>query len=130
MTPTHDSTTAVDERGTTSEDRLPSDRSDAHAINGSRTPPTTADISVANLRLPPFWPADPQLWFAQVEAQFACRRITSQLSKFGCVVSSLSPEFAAEVRDLLLSPPAENPYSVLKAQLTKHTTLSEQRKLQ
>ena len=34
------------------------------------------------------------------------------------------------MRDLLLSPPAENPYSVLKAQLTKCTTLSEQRKLQ
>ena len=85
---------------------------------------------MVNLRLPPFWPADPELWFAQVEAQFACRRIISQRSKFDSIVSSLSPEFAAEVRDLLLSPPAENPYSMLKAQLTKRTTLSEQRKLQ
>ena len=96
-------------------------------------PPTTyasAEISAVNLRLPPFWPADPQLWFAQVEAQFACKRITSQRSRFDHVVSSLSPEFAAEVRDLLLSPPAENPYTVLKEQLTKRTTLSEQRKLQ
>jgi hypothetical protein len=91
-----------------------------------------ADISAVtvNLKLPPFWPADPELWFAQVEAQFACRRITSQRSKFDYVVSSLTPEFAAEVRDLLIRPPADNPYRLLKEQMTKRTTASEQRKLQ
>ena len=95
------------------------------------TTPTSGDISaVVTLKLPPFWPADPEVWFAQVEAQFACRRITSQRSRFDHVVSSLSPEFAAEVRDLLIRPPADNPYSALKEQLTKRTALSEQRKLQ
>jgi hypothetical protein len=91
-----------------------------------------ADISAVsvNLKLPPFWPADPELWFAQVEAQFACRRITSQKSKFDHVVGSLSPEFAVEVRDLLLKPPTDSPYTALKEQLTKRTTASEQRKLQ
>ncbi len=93
-------------------------------------PPATgsasADVAAVTLKLPPFWPADPEIWFAQVEAQFACRRITSQRSKFDQVVSSLSPEFAAEVRDLLLRPPADNPYSELKEQLTKRIALSEQ----
>ncbi len=60
----------------------------------------------------------------------ACRRITSQRSKFDHVVSSLAPEFAAEVRDLRIRPPADNPYSALKEQLTKRTALSGQRKLQ
>ena len=102
-----------------------------------RTPSTSArppasEISAVSvgLKLPPFWPADPHIWFAQVEAQFACRRITSQRSKFDHVVASLSPEFAAEVRDLLLHPPADDPYSVLKDQLTKRTSVSEQRRLQ
>ena len=101
------------------------------------TPPTSRtvhapDVSAVSvqLKLPPFWPADPELWFAQVEAQFACRRIVSQRSKFDYVVSSLSPEYAAEVRDLLIRPPTDDPYQTLKTQLTNRTTASEQRKLQ
>ena len=50
--------------------------------------------------------------------------------KFDYVVSSLSPEFVTEVRDLLLHPPEEIPYEVLKAELTKWTSASEQRRIQ
>ena len=35
-----------------------------------------------------------------------------------------------EIRDLLLRPPAENPYDALKAQLIQSTAASEQLKLQ
>ena len=49
---------------------------------------------------------------------------------FDHVIASLSPEFVAEVRDLILTPPAETPYDVLKAQLIKRTAASEQRRLQ
>ena len=62
--------------------------------------------------------------------QFTCRGITAQKTRFYHVISSLNPEFAIEVRDLLLKPPDDHPYDVLKAQLIKRTAATEQRKLQ
>ena len=87
-------------------------------------------VSAVQIKLPPFWPKDPTLWFAQIEAQFGTCGVTVSKTKFDHVVSCLDPEFATEVRDLLLNPPAEEPYETLKAQLTKRTSASEQRRLQ
>ena len=50
--------------------------------------------------------------------------------KFHHVLDNLSHEIATEVRNLLMNPPAENPYDVLKGTLVKRTTLSEQLWLQ
>ena len=90
-------------------------------------PPRVAAVSI---KLPAFWPSDPQLWFAQVQVQFSTRGITNQKTMFDNVIASLSPEVAAEIRDLILSPPVENPYDVLKEQLVKRTAASEQKRLQ
>ena len=79
-------------------------------------------VAAVRIKLQPFWP---KLWFAQIELQFATRRITTSQTKFDYVVLSLSPEFATKVRDLLLHPPTETPYEVLKTKLTKRTSASE-----
>jgi hypothetical protein len=47
-------------------------------------PPVIASSNI-NINLPPFWPADPAIWFTQVEAT---KKLTSQKSKFDFVVES------------------------------------------
>ena len=84
--------------------------------------PQLAAISV---KLPPFWPSDPQLWFAHVQAQFSTRKIMNQRTMFHYVIASLALEFAAEIRDLILTPPAETPYDILKETLIKRTAASD-----
>ena len=88
------------------------------------------NAAVANIKLPPYWPQDPLVWFAQVEAQFSTRRITKEDSKYSHVVSSLSPDIAQEVRDLLITKPTSQPYTALKAALVARTSETEQRRLQ
>ena len=96
------------------------------------TAETSSGVSTVslNIKLPPFWPSDPEVWFAQVDAHFTTRRVTSQKAKFDYVIASLTPAVATEVRDLILRPPSDHPYDTLREQLTRRTAASEQRKLQ
>ena len=86
----------------------------SNSVAQATPPPITSTVSI---KLHPYWSNDPALWFSQVEAQFTTRGITSELTKYAYVVGSLQPEVAQEVRDLLINPPAENPYAVLKPNL-------------
>ena len=65
-------------------------------------PPTLPTVIAISVKIPPFWPADPLLWFAQVEAQFNTWNVTNEW--FDYVVTSLTPEFSLEVRDLIHAP--------------------------
>ncbi len=116
MTPTRNSFAMVDTPST-------ADSSPPSTSN------TTSNVAIATnsvtIKIPPFWPFDPELWFAQVEAQFAIKQITVQNTKYSHVVAALSPEAATEVRDLILNPPETDPYNVLKKSLIERVSLSK-----
>ena len=56
-------------------------------------PPTLAAVVV---KLPPFWPADPEVWFTQIEAQFTTRGITVQKTCFDYVIKLLESRVCNE----------------------------------
>lgn len=98
--------------------------------SGDAAAAPSASLGHVTLRLPPFWAANPAVWFYQVESQFPLAGITSQLTKYRHVLSVLPQEIAAEVIDILSSPPAEAPYDTLKAAILDRTVASERARLQ
>lgn len=78
-----------------------------------------AAISSISLKLPPFWSTRPEVWFRQVEAQFATRHpaITADSTKFNHVVAALDNATAGEVEAIILSPPTHDKYEALKSAL-------------
>jgi hypothetical protein len=55
----------------------------------------------------------PAVWFAQAEAQFFLAAVSSEKTKFIHVISQLDHRYAAEVEDIITSPPERNPYTTL-----------------
>jgi hypothetical protein len=81
------------------------------------------------VRLPPFWPDRPGLWFAQAEAQFNLAAISDEKAKFNYVISQLEFRHAAEVEDIITSPPADEPYTTLKTELVRRLSSSRDQRV-
>ena len=80
------------------------------------------------VRLPPFWPDRPAVWFAQAEAQFQLASFKRQRSKFNYVVSQLNQQEAAEVEDIT-SPQEQETYDRLKAELVRRLSTSREQRV-
>lgn len=90
--------------------------------------PQQPELNHVSVRVPPFWPDDPEMWFAQIENQFAIARITSEDTKFSYVAGNLDAKYMREVRDILMNPPQTNKYLHLKTHLIKRLSASHQEK--
>lgn len=89
------------------------------------TSPTQASLRV---ELPVYSPSV-QIWFAQLDAIFQARHITTQQTKFTYILEKIPAEVTSEVSDTLLRPPTDKPYDILKDAILSRTGCSEEKKL-
>lgn len=88
-----------------------------------------AEINRVAIRIPPFWPDKPELWFSQLEGQFYLNAITVDATKFWYVVGQLESRYAAHVEDVILRPPPADKYDTIKMELIKRLSTSQQQRI-
>lgn len=77
------------------------------------------------MKLSPFWPLAPALWFAQSECTFTVKNVTSQFDRYCHVVASLPHESLRLVADLVENPPSPTAYDDIKQRLVASHQLSD-----
>lgn len=106
--------------------------------DGQQNPPhgnedPTANVSRVTIKVPPFWHESPEIWFAQVEAQFAITGTgtgtTTDTSKFNTVLGHIESRILTQVTEAVLNPPANGKYENLKQQILKRFTDTEHKKM-
>nr|XP_042909054.1 uncharacterized protein LOC122271523 [Parasteatoda tepidariorum] len=90
-----------------------------------------ADQQIARVTVkpPPFWRANPELWFRQIESQFTLAGVSTESTKFHHVVAALQPEELAIISDIVISPPVDKPFAALKKRLCSQYAESEAQRL-
>jgi hypothetical protein len=90
---------------------------------------TVNSVTVASsLRMPDFNASDPEMWFAIVETYFSKARVMDDQQRYLDVVSSLSPRYACDVRDIIMRPLDNQSYATLKCELIKRLCSSQHEK--
>lgn len=86
-------------------------------------------VNRIQVKVPPFWKLNPQLWFRQLEAQFANSGIVNDLTKFNTIVGVIESDILSSVSDIVLNPPAANQYNAIKQRLIKQFSEKHERYL-
>ncbi|XP_011687077.1 PREDICTED: uncharacterized protein LOC105449518 [Wasmannia auropunctata] len=68
---------------------------------------------------------EPELWFAQLEGQFALLNITDDDAKYAFVLARIEPKQAREIKDLITQPPLTHKYETIKKALIQRLTDSQ-----
>ncbi|XP_022835663.1 uncharacterized protein LOC111363100 [Spodoptera litura] len=101
------------------------DKTACHAAAGGMT---TESFRVG-VRIPPFYPEKPELWFNQMEAQFMLANIRTDETKFFYVTGNLDSQYASEVEDIIAYPPTTGKYDKLKSELIKRLSASREKRV-
>ena len=84
-------------------------------------------VAYIAMKVPQFIPSDPELWFKICDHRFETSNITSERTKFGHVAGALDPQYALEVKDIMMDPPPQ-PYTRLREELIKRLSQSQEQK--
>lgn len=99
--------------------------------NGAGAVAAGAELAAAvSVKLPDFWKNDPNMWFAQAEAQFHLARITQDETKFWHIVARIDQSVICHISDLVNTPPVINKYQAVKDRLIARFALSPQARIE
>jgi hypothetical protein len=88
-------------------------------------PPPPPPPTQGNVKLSPFWPQAPALWFAQAECTFAVKHVTGQFDRYCHLVAALPHKSLRMVADLVEQPPAATAYDDIKNRLVASHQLTD-----
>ncbi|KAJ8941097.1 hypothetical protein NQ318_019102 [Aromia moschata] len=89
---------------------------------------TAGNSNRVALKLPPWIPSDPDMWLRLVDRTFDLAKITCEDTKFSYVATALDQSVIMEVRDIVMNPPASEPYKALTKALVNRLSVSQELK--
>lgn len=104
-------------------------RNERERVSTAPNHDAVSELFRVGVRIPPFWPERPHIWFTQIESQFSLSRITDDNTKFHYVLSHLERQYILEVEDIITSPPTSGKYEKLKTELIRRLSVSRDRKV-
>ena len=89
-----------------------------------RRQPQRRSTNLPKFKIATFYATDVELWFNQIETQFALHQINDDDERYSLTCAALSGEVASDVRNVLLQPFRSHKYEGLKAILIERRGLT------
>jgi len=86
------------------------------------------ELDRTGIKMPEFIHSDPELWFSILDKTFKEIWITSDSRKFTHALTAIGPNYSIEVCDIILNPPEDCAFEILKSELIKRISLSQEEK--
>ncbi|BHF73641.1 hypothetical protein SprV_0401672300 [Sparganum proliferum] len=97
-------------------------------MNSTNSNDPTTSLSGLVSSLPDFWQHAPELYFFRIEATFHYAKLTCETDKYYKLVEVLPPTILSQVQTFLRDPPTDTPYTKLKAELPRLTSVSDRQR--
>lgn len=95
----------------------------------STTPQEPKSVQRVAVRAPPFYEQMPEIWFIQIESQFALNNIKDDNTKFHIAMTEMTAPILHQISDAVINPPAGRKYENFKEKVLDRFSMSEQTKI-